>query len=397
MNGNEALYALWIKTVTEKSPSAARLAAKTFASAEDVFKAKRSDFPDAFSEAQKALFEDKNLDEAEKILEKCEKLGMRVIPFSSSEMPEEVMRTQNPPCALFVKGTAVFSQNDVRVAIVGSRKATDLGKKTAARIAYELASAGITVVSGMAAGIDTAAHKGALYGGKETLAFLGGGADVVYPKENEELYRRIIGNGAVVSEYLPGSSAQGFHFPERNRLLSAFSKAVIIVESDENSGSMRTAEHAKKQGVPVLAIPGPIDSPVSAGTNRLIKEGCRAVTGADDVIEFLSAEYGMRLKIMKRLSSPVRTDNAEAKQSEKKTEKKEKAKTEKPERKSVNISSISDFAKEVFGLIEKRGSCAVDEICQELNADFGSAFNAVCELEEKDIVLEAEAGRYRIK
>ncbi|MBR5721824.1 MAG: DNA-processing protein DprA, partial [Clostridia bacterium] len=381
-------------------PSAARLAAKTFASAKEVYEAKRSDFPDTFSEAQKALFEDKNLDEAEKILKKCEKLGLRVIPFSSPEMPEEVMRTANPPCVLFVKGTAVFSQNDVRVAIVGSRKATALGKKTAARIAYELASAGITVVSGMAAGIDTAAHKGALYEGKETVAFLGGGADVIYPKENAELYRHIVENGAVVSEYLPGSAVQGFHFPERNRLLSAFSKAVIIVESDENSGSMRTAEHAKKQGVPVLAVPGPVDSPVSAGTNRLIKEGCRAVTGADDVIDFLNSEYGMRLKIMKRLSSPLRTDAEETVPPEKKTEKQvkhKKEKTEETERKPVDISSLSELAKAVLSFAEKRGSVAVDEICEELDADFGSAFEAVCELEEKEILREAEAGRYRIK
>ena len=404
MNSNEELYALWIMTVTENSPSAARRAARTFGTAKDVYEGGRSDFC-GFRENTAELFMNKDLTAAKELAEKCRKLGIRVIPFSSPEMPDEVKKLENPPCVLFVKGTGVFSQTDVRVAIVGSRKATDLGRKIASRLAYELSSAGVTVISGMATGIDTAAHKGALYEGKETFAFLGGGADVIYPKENAELYRRITQNGAVVSEYLPSSSVQGFHFPERNRLLSAFSKAVIIVESDESGGSMRTAEHAKKQGVPVLAVPGPLDSAVSLGTNRLIKDGCPAVTCADDVIDFLNSQYGMRLRIMKRLSSLAEKKEKETEKKPEKPEKPEKSeKAEKqqpkPEIKEItekDLSSLSDFEKAAYMLAEKRGSFSVDEVCEALGATFGEAFSAITDLEEKEFIIEAEAGRYRLK
>lgn len=398
MNHNEELYALWIMTVTENSPSAARRAAKTFGTAKDVYESGIRDFC-GFREDAAKLFMNKDLSSAEKLAEKCEQLGIRVIPFSSPEMPEEVKKLENPPCALFVKGTGVFSQTDVRVAIVGSRKATALGRKIASRLAYELSSAGVTVISGMAAGIDTAAHKGALYEGKETFAFLGGGADVIYPKENEELYRRITENGAVVSEYLPSSAVQGYHFPERNRLLSAFSKAVIIVESDDRGGSMRTAEHAKKQGVPVLAVPGPLDSAVSLGTNRLIKEGCPAVTCADDVIDFLNSQYGMRLRIMKRLSSLTEKREKETEKKPEKSEKKEEKKPEpeKRERTEEEISILSDFEKAAYRLAEKRGSVSLDDICDALSAGFGEAFSVITSLEEKGLIIEAEAGRYRIK
>jgi DNA processing protein len=405
MNENEALYALWMIAAASASPSAARRAAKYFASAKDVYESKRSDFGEKFTEEQKDLFMNKDLREAEKLMQKCEKLGMRVIPFSSPEMPEEARRLENPPCLLFVKGTGVFSPDDVRVAIVGARDATPLGRKIASRLAYELSSAGVTVISGMAAGIDTAAHKGALYEGKETFAFLGGGADVVYPKQNEELYMRITDNGAVVSEYLPGSSAQGFHFPERNRLLSAFAKAVIIVECSEKSGSMRTAEHAKKQGVPVLAVPGPVDSAVSAGTNLLIKNGCPAVTRADDVTDFLNFRYGTRLRIMKRLSSAAENVESERKPAKKKEadtvkevlrEKKTAAEEKRTERKDEDLSFHSEGEKNVYRLIEKAGTCSVDDVCQALSLDFGGAFSLLTKLEDEGLICEATAGRYAL-
>ena len=402
MNENEALYALWIKTVTEKHPAAAQKAAKCFRTAEEVYKSGRSDFPGDFSEKYAELFMNKDLSAAKKIYERCEKAGIRIIPFSSPEMPAEVKNLEKPPCLLFARGTGVFSEKDIRVAIVGSRKPTALGKKTASRLAYELSSAGITVISGMAAGTDTAAHKGALYFGKETFAFLGGGADVVYPAENAELYGRIIRNGAAVSEYLPGTGAQGFHFPERNRLLSAFSKAVIVIESAENGGTMRTAEHAIKQGVPVLAVPGPVDSPQSAGTNRLIKEGHRAVTCSDDVISFLNAEYGLCLSVKKRLSSvavsaaePPEKPGPEKKERKPSEKPRNSGKTEEKPENATDCFSLSDIEKKVYETVKMAGSCAVDDVCNACGISFGEAFSAISELELEGLLTEAEAGRYR--
>ncbi|MFP4017525.1 MAG: DNA-processing protein DprA, partial [Halanaerobiales bacterium] len=173
------------------------------------------------------------------------------------------------------------------VSIIGSRRCTTYGKKTAEKIAYQLANRGITVISGMARGIDTRAHIGALKAKGRTIAVLGSGLDIVYPSENKDLFEEIQKNATVISEYPPGVEPLAGNFPQRNRIISGLSLGVLVIEAASRSGSLITANLALEQGREVFAIPGNIDRPQSRGTNDLIKKGAKMVTGVEDILEEL--------------------------------------------------------------------------------------------------------------
>ena len=173
------------------------------------------------------------------------------------------------------------------VTIVGARQASGYGLRVAERLGRDLAVAGVTVVSGMARGIDTAAHRGALLGGGVTVAVLAGGPDIVYPPMNRDLYRQILGSGAVISEHPPGTRTRKHHFPARNRIMAALGRVVVIVEAAQPSGSLITADLAAKLGRTVGAVPGQLGIRVAEGTNDLIKEGAHLIRDARDVLDLL--------------------------------------------------------------------------------------------------------------
>ncbi len=220
-------------------------------------------------------------------LEELKAKGIRVITIRDPEYPELLRHIYDPPAVLFVRGT--LHCDEKMIAIVGSRKASAYGAKVAYTLAYKLSKAGFVIISGMAKGIDTQAHRGALEAGGRTVAVLGCGIDNVYPPENRGLAERIVQNGAVASEYLPGSKPMPYNFPARNRIISGMSLGTIVVEAGEKSGSLITAGYALDQGREVFAVPGNIDSMNSVGTNRLIKEGAKPVTDVKDVLE----EFGI--------------------------------------------------------------------------------------------------------
>jgi len=212
--------------------------------------------------------------------------GVRFVTWDEPGYPEPLRNICDPPPVLFYNGK--WEPADaVAVAIVGSRQATPYGRAVAARLAEELAGVGVTVVSGMARGIDTAAHKGALEAGGRTIAVLGTGLDVIYPRENTKLMGAIAASGAVLTEFWPGTPPEAWHFPMRNRLISGLARGVVVVEAGEKSGALITADLALEQGREVMAVPGNVTSRLSRGTNRLIKEGARLVESAADVLEEL--------------------------------------------------------------------------------------------------------------
>ncbi len=214
------------------------------------------------------------------------------IGIDSANYPERLRNIHEPPKKLFVRG--VLPPDDaVAVAIVGSRKCTQYGKQVAYDLARELAGMGVTIVSGMALGIDGEAHKGALDAGGITVAVLGTGVDEksIYPHTHQSLATRIIKEGgAVISEFEPGTPALPHHFPQRNRIISALSLGVVIVEASEKSGSLITANFALEQGKDVFAVPGPIYSANSTGTNRLIQQGAKLTLNARDILDELGIE-----------------------------------------------------------------------------------------------------------
>lgn len=216
-------------------------------------------------------------------------LGARLVTLLDAEYPAPLKEIYDPPLCLYVRGE-LTGKDAQAVAIVGTRRATYYGTTQADRLAFQLAKAGFTVVSGLARGIDTAAHQGALKGGGRTIAVLGGALDCLYPPENQGLAEQIEGAGAVISEFPLGRSPDRTTFPFRNRIISGLSKGVLVVESDMRGGGMQTASLALEQGRSVMAVPGRVDQSGSHGPHNLIKNGARLVEDIDDILrefEFL--------------------------------------------------------------------------------------------------------------
>jgi DNA processing protein len=209
------------------------------------------------------------------------------VTLTDGNYPGNLRNIYDPPQALYVKGS--FDERDsVAVAIVGSRRASLYGVEMAEKFGRALALRGITVVSGMAVGIDSAAHRGALKAGGRTIAVMGSGHGHIYPPKNKELYDEISASGAVVTEYEEDVEPFAYNFPRRNRIISGLSLGVVVVEAAKNSGALITANFAAEQGRTVFAVPGKASSITSAGTNELIKDGAVLVQSADDVIDELS-------------------------------------------------------------------------------------------------------------
>lgn len=213
--------------------------------------------------------------------------SIRMLLLEDEEYPQALRGIPDPPLYLFVRGK-VEARDEVAVAIVGTRHATEYGKGLAHRFGSDLARRGVTVVSGLARGIDTAAHRGALEAGGRTFAVCGCGLDVVYPSENKGLMEEIAQNGAAFSEFAPTVHPEAWHFPARNRIISGLSAGTIVVEAAEKSGALITSDFALEQSREVFAVPGNVHKVQSRGCHSLIKQGATLVENADDVITALN-------------------------------------------------------------------------------------------------------------
>ena len=236
-------------------------------------------------ETAKAIMQSKNLDEANRILEFTQKNDIGLVSFWSKAYPKKLRQVYGAPPMLYYKGDNIFRDEVPSIAIVGSRKCTPYGLSLASAISEELSSCGINVVSGLAKGIDAAAHRAALRSGGITTGVLGCGIDVVYPTGNREIYTQIRESGGMIlTEFSPGTAAST-NFPQRNRIISGICDGVVVVEAARSSGSLITAHYALEQGRDVYAVPGNVNSSQSEGTNDLIRQGARLITSGKDVIE----------------------------------------------------------------------------------------------------------------
>lgn len=223
---------------------------------------------------------------AEKELHRADRFGVSIIPWNDKRYPELLKNIYNPPVVLYVRGDFGIIHT-LGIAIVGSRAATTYGLKIARQLAGDLARAGVSVVSGLALGIDTAAHQGALDVEGKTVAVMGCGLDICYPQRNDKLAEQIAQNGALVSEYPFGTKPEAFRFPARNRIINGLANGVVVVEAATRSGSLITASLALDEGREVFAVPGRVDSYKSAGTHKLLQQGAKLVYKADDILEEL--------------------------------------------------------------------------------------------------------------
>jgi DNA processing protein len=236
--------------------------------------------------ALQALSGRRVLDEARRIARIAMHAGIRILGVDEPAYPGRLLRLHDPPAILFLKGNPALLETPA-IGIVGSRQSTAAGRRTAERIAGELSRLGVTVVSGLAAGIDGAAHRGAIEGPGGTIAVLGRGPDRAYPLDHADLFRRIADCGLLVSEFPPGVAARPHHFPRRNRVLAALGFGLVVVEARARSGALLTVDHALDMNIEVMAVPGSPESPTSEGTNRLIRDGAAPVTSGREVLEVL--------------------------------------------------------------------------------------------------------------
>ena len=282
-------YWVWISSLPEIGAKSAGRAVEHFGSPERAFFARREEIErlDFLKSAEKSALLNKNLRRAERITEDCALLGIRIITLSDAVYPERLKNIFDPPLVLYIKGTMPTVDEEIVISAVGTRRCSDYGVRNAARMGYELASLGAIVASGLASGIDSAFMTGALRAGGRVIGVLGNGIDVIYPRENAELYERTAANGVLISEYPPGTRPYGSNFPVRNRIISGLSLGTLVVEAPSRSGALITASRALEQGRDVFAMPANVDSEQSFGSNKLLREGAIvALQGADIVREY---------------------------------------------------------------------------------------------------------------
>ena len=220
---------------------------------------------------------------------RCEAHGIRVLPYGDPAYPRLLLDDPSPPAALFIRGDLAALEHR-RVAVVGTRNATRVGLSTASALGAGLGRAGVAVVSGLARGIDGAAHRGVVDANGRPVAVVGNGLDRVYPRQHQRLWDEVIETGILMSEWPPGVGPDAFRFPMRNRIIAALAEVVVVVESRERGGSLHTVDEAAERGVSVMAVPGSPRSRASAGTNRLLCEGAAPVTCTDDVLVALGLD-----------------------------------------------------------------------------------------------------------
>lgn len=225
-------------------------------------------------------------------LRRARDMGVAIVTWGDPVYPAKLRALADPPPVLFARGRLDLLDRRPTVTIVGARRATERGRDAARRLGAALARVGIPVASGLALGVDRAAHEGALAASDDTIAVLGTGADVAYPAAHRRLFARIVERGLIVSEFVPGTRAAPHHFPRRNRILAGLSSVVVVVEAGRRSGALITVDHALDLGIDVWAVPGPIDTPGCAGSNRLLVDGARPLVSIDEFVRAVAPPRG---------------------------------------------------------------------------------------------------------
>lgn len=290
IRGDLMKYWIWLASVEGLGPVKKFALLNKFETAKRIYNATEKEILKVDGMSDKIV---QNMQKAKdaKLLEKYEKYilknDIKIINISDDNYPAKLKNIYAPPITIFAKGD-ISLLNSKSIAIVGSREPSKYGIYVAEKFSKELSKEGITIVSGLARGIDTFAHVGALSSFGKTVAVLGSGIDVVYPKENAKYYREISERGLIISEYIVGTAPESKNFPQRNRIISGLSDGVLVVEARKNSGTMITTDFALEQGKELYVIPGNITSNLSAGTNNLIKEGAKLVTDVYEILEDLN-------------------------------------------------------------------------------------------------------------
>lgn len=288
----ESYYWIWLQQIFGIGTARSDSVISAFNSPKDIFDMKREELISTklFTKGEVEKILATPLEKAKKAEETAYKLGAKIITLDCDDYPLRLKNTYSPPLTLYVLGEMPDVDNNLSIAIVGTRKCTDYGFAVAKKLSLELSEASTVIVSGLAVGIDAISHNACIDNGGKTIAVIGSGIDNEYPLANASLRRRIInGGGAVITEFTPGIAPNAFNFPMRNRIISGLSAGIVVVEAAKRSGTLITAGHALSQNRDVFAVPGSIFNPMSEGANILIKQGAKPIACGADILE----EYSM--------------------------------------------------------------------------------------------------------
>ena len=389
-------YWIWLQTILNPGSAKVIPVLEKYQNAKMVFETSYDDLKlsGLFSERELSRLKNKDLSVAKKVLNDCKRLSISAVCINNQHYPELLRQISNPPLVLYFKGNIELLNTEPTICIVGPREVSVFGKKAAFSLSARLAAGGFMIVSGGAKGSDAAAHKGALAVGGNTVCVLGCGINSTYLKSNIPLREKIADKGLVISEYFPNQEATKYSFPVRNRIMSGISHGVVVVEADEKSGALITANLANEQGRDVFVIPGNPTYEQYKGSNKLIRDGARMLLDANDVfLEYINA--------FPHKINPEKAFAQKAKMTEENSEVPPKSKLvaqvdKKIEQKSKKIitNNLSKNAKMVYNQLDKQ-IFMIDEINCTLSGN--EMLAAITELEIMGYIEALPGGRYGIK
>jgi DNA protecting protein DprA len=394
------LYWLWLSLICSAGSTAGDNLIETFGfNSEAIYHADKNDYAELSLKPEiiSGLL-NKELLQVHDIISHCKKNGIGILTLASPMYPSRLKEIRTRPLVLYYKGN--FPQPDIEsnlcIAAVGTRRMTEYGKRTAYTISYDLARCGAVIVSGMANGIDGICHRGALDAGGFTIAVLGCGIDKVYPPEHSELMNEIIQKGLVITEYRPLTPPYGENFPVRNRIISGLSQGALIVEADYKSGALITARTALYQGRDLFALPGKIGEQNSIGTNRLIQDGAKMITGAIDILDEYESLYPSKINMKNlpfgksKLNKFVDKIKPKPKKPEISTD--ELVYKQKPESIQVHIVDL-DVAEKILKVITDE-PFTTDDIAKSSGFDISDVMMALTELEISGKIKSIPGGKF---
>ena len=392
----EILYDIWLsQRYPAGDPVPGRLL-RQLRTSSAVYRADRQTlYSLGFSSAEVRPLSAKSLDQAERTAETCAKAGIEIISSRDRAYPVQFFQLEAPPVIIYCKGILPDFESELFISAVGTRRMSDAGRSNAHRLCFDLASAGAAVVSGMARGVDTVCHEGALDGGGITVAVSGCGCDVIYPPENSYLYSKIVSSGAVISEYPPQTEPFAGNFPVRNRLIAALGAATVIVEAGVGSGALITADRALALGRTVYAVPGPINSPSYKGCSLLLKRGAALCTGAEDVLSGYELAFPGKIKIS-RISEKKYYVGDYRDRSEPEENGNAPGLPDLPDTMLSRASELEGQDRALYELLLKKGASSPDELSAE-GIDPDGAVYRLTLLEIRGYVISLPGGKYAVK
>lgn len=331
-----------------------------------------------------------SLNDAHRVISKCDNLGYRIIPIDDPYYPNCLKNISTPPAVLYVKGTLPKVDNLLSIAVVGTRNATSYGKKVAYSISYNLSKSGVTIVSGGALGVDSSAHTGALNANGSTICVLGCGIDYPYLMQNSGMREAISKTGCLLSEYPPETEPLPHHFVSRNRIISALSKGILVVEAGKKSGALITAKRGEEENRDIFAVMGNINSVQSTGSNQLIKDGAVPVTTYLDILEYYNEYNNLEVYEDDEYDIP---DSKIVKIPAKKSREKSEKEFIKGHRYDVDLDEVSQRVYHTIG----NTPIHIDEIAVKCNMPVFKLSGIITSLEMKNLIETLPGRQYKIK